>query len=69
VRGVLQESGLLEELQTAEATAVTDSTGAYVLQFLAPGTYEVSVDSTDADPQSVDVGEGEAVTGIDFVIN
>jgi hypothetical protein len=49
-----------------EVTALTQSDGTYVIQFLAPGTYDVSVDSFSADPQTVEVGEGENVTGVDF---
>jgi hypothetical protein len=49
-----------------EVTALTQSDGTYVIQFLAPGTYDVSVDSFSADPQTVDVGEGEHVEGVDF---
>lgn len=66
VRATLLDSGVLESLQTAEATGTTDSTGAYVIQFLSPGTYEVAVDNFSATPDTVEVGQSEAVTGIDF---
>lgn len=66
VRAVLQDSEVVEELQTDEATATTDENGEYTIRFLAPGTYEVSVDDFTADPQEVTVGEGEDVTGVDF---
>jgi hypothetical protein len=49
-----------------EATAVTQDDGTYVIQFLAPGTYDVQVDSFSASAQTVTVGEGQNVTGVDF---
>jgi len=49
-----------------EVTALTQSDGTYVIEFLVPGTYDVQVDSFSADPQTVEVGEGENVTGVDF---
>lgn len=52
--------------ETVEATAVTGSDGTYVIRFLAPGTYEVSVDAFSAAAQTVEVGEGEDVTDVDF---
>lgn len=68
VRAVQTQSGLMEELQTAEATAVTDAAGSYRIMFLAPGSYEVTVDNLTTEPasRSVTVGEGEDVTGVDF---
>jgi hypothetical protein len=52
--------------EVIEATAVTGDDGTYIILFLAPGTWEVSVDDFSADPQTVEVGPGEDVTGIDF---
>jgi len=49
-----------------EATAVTADDGTYVILFLAPGTWDVSVDDFTADAQTVEVGPGEDVTGVDF---
>lgn len=68
VRALLQDSGVMEELQTDEVTAVTsdDGSGSYTINFLSPGTYEVSVDDFSADPQTVTVGEAEDVTGVNF---
>jgi len=53
------------------ATAVTDENGDYAISFLAPGTYEVVVQGfTPTDPatmpRSVEVGEGQDVTDVDF---
>ena len=56
----------MEELQTDKATATTGADGKYVIRFLAPGTYDVSVDDFDATAQSVTIGEGEDKTGVDF---
>jgi hypothetical protein len=42
--------------------------GSYVLRFLAPGTYTVTVDGSAAAAQTVTVGEGQDVTGVDFSI-
>lgn len=53
--------------ETVEATAVTGEDGTYVIWFLAPGTWEVSVDDFSAAAQTVEVGDGEDVTGVDFV--
>lgn len=66
VRATLTDSDLMEELQTDEATATSGSDGSYTIHFLAPGTYDVSVDDFSAASQSVTVGEAEDVTGIDF---
>lgn len=66
VRATLTDSDLLEELQTDEATATTGSDGSYTIHFLAPGTYDVSVDDFSAAAQSVTVGEAQDVTEIDF---
>jgi hypothetical protein len=68
VRATLVESPALEELQTAEAAAVTADDGTYTLWFLSPGTYTVSVEGSAAPAQTVVVGEGEIVTGVDFAI-
>jgi len=64
VRATLQ--GTPEGEDPVEATGVTGDDGTYLIPFLAPGTYDVQVDGFSADPQEVSVGEGEAVTGIDF---
>jgi len=64
VRATLQGTPAGED--PVEATAVTGDDGTYVIRFLLPGTYDVQVDAFSADPQEVSVGEGEAVTGVDF---
>lgn len=69
VRATLQESDVLEALQTAEATAVTAADGTYTIRFLSPGTYSVAVDNTNAAAQTVVVGNSENVTGVDFAVN
>jgi len=66
VRATLVESPVLEDLQTAEATAVTADDGTYTLWFLSPGTYTVSVDGAAAPAQTVVIDQGELVTGVDF---
>jgi hypothetical protein len=65
VRARLVDPGTIDALQTAEATAVTDASGAYKIWFLAPGTYAVSVDGMTGE-QTVVVGESEDVTGVNF---
>lgn len=69
VRATLQGTPAGED--PVEATAITQDDGTYVIRFLAPGTYDVTVDAFTADPpesmpQAVPVGAGEAVTGVDF---
>ena len=69
-------SSVLEAMQTTVVTTVAEADGTYKLRFLSPGTYDVSaaatidVGGTDTEftdgPQSVSVGEGENVTGVDF---
>jgi hypothetical protein len=49
-----------------EVTAETAEDGTYLLPYLAPGIYDVQVDGFSAAPQTVEVGEGQSVTGIDF---
>lgn len=66
VRAVLQDSEAPEDLQTDEVTATTDGDGSYTIHYLAPGTYEVSVDDFSAEAETVVVEEGEDVTGVDF---
>lgn len=65
-------SSVLEEMQTTMVTAVAGADSTYKLWFLSPGTYDVSAAATiggtefTGGPESVSVGEGENVTGIDF---
>lgn len=65
-------SSVLEQMQTAMVTAVAGADSTYKLWFLSPGTYDVSAAATiggtefTGGPESVSVGEGENVTGIDF---
>jgi hypothetical protein len=66
VRGLLQSTDVPPELETPDVTALTDVDGVYKLWYLAPGTYEVSVDDFTADPQTVTVGVAEDVEDIDF---
>jgi hypothetical protein len=68
VRATLTESPELEVLQTAEATAVTAEDGSYTIWFLVPGTYTVDVDGVTVDAQTVVVGRGQAVTGVNFLV-
>lgn len=64
------DSGLMEELQTSTATALTDANGNYQIMFLAPGTYDVTVKDQTTNPLSlsVTVGDGQDVTAQDFTI-
>jgi hypothetical protein len=68
VTAALVESPVLEELQTAEATAITAADGSYTLWFLSPGTYTVSVEGVAGSARTVVVGAGETVGGVDFAI-
>jgi hypothetical protein len=68
VRAVREDTDTEDSDTTAEVTAVTGADGAYVLRFLAPGTYVVSVDGGAAASQTVTVGEGQDVTDVDFTI-
>ena len=63
----------LQPYQTREATATAAANGRYTLRHLAPGSYAVDavVDSgftTNPPIAQADIGPGEAVTGIDFVV-
>ena len=67
-------SSLLEEMQTDMVSTTAAEDGTYKLWFLSPGTYDVDAaaniggtDYTDG-PTTVDVGEGEDVTGVDFTL-
>ena len=72
VSAVLLESGVIDALQTAEATGVIDSSGTYSINFLSPGTYRVSVSASNATatPTSIDVvvADGQDVIGTDFTV-
>jgi len=63
-------AGVIEELQTKVATALTNTDGSYIIRFLAPGTYNVTVEGVTTVPgsRSVTVGEAQAVTGVNFTI-
>lgn len=76
VKALLLESGVLDALQTPEATGTSQDDGTYSILYLAPGTYEVSVievvdeeEETLAGPDTVMVGEREDVTDVDFVVD
>jgi hypothetical protein len=65
------------EMETATASAVAAEDGTYTVYFLAPGTYTVSARATiegttyplaPVAPLSVEVGDGEDVTGVDFTL-
>ena len=65
-------SSVLEAMQTTMVTTVAGADSTYTLWFMSPGTYDVSAAATIGSteftdgPQSVSVGEGENVTGVDF---
>ena len=65
------DEGVLEAYQTQAATAMTDSTGAYTLHYLVPGTYWVKVTppagaAASPDSTEVVVGLDEDVADVDF---
>lgn len=67
------DEGLLEAFQTEMATTTTGEDGSYTIHFVVPGTYTVTVETGEGlttDPESVEVsvGEGEAVTEVDFAV-
>jgi hypothetical protein len=66
VQAVLVDSPVLESLQTAAATAQTADDGSYTIWFLAPGTYTVSVEGYENLGLTVQVGESQDVSGVDF---
>ena len=65
----------VEEMETLTASTRAKEDGTYTVLFLSPGTYDVSATATidgtvypavPTAPQSVVVGDGENVTGVDF---
>ena len=65
----------VEEMETLTASTRAKADGTYTVLFLSPGTYDVSATATidgtvypaaPIAPQSVVVGDGENVTGVDF---
>jgi hypothetical protein len=68
VRALAADPGSLETFQTAVATALTDSLGAFTVNFLAPGLYTVTVDSARTSPtsRSVTVSTGAVAGAVDF---
>jgi hypothetical protein len=62
-----------EEFQSHMATAVTDSIGTYAINFVAPGTYTVTVaagDGLTTDPATLEVvvGASEDVEDVNFAV-
>ena len=75
IEAVLTNSNVpVAEMETATASAIAAEDGTYTVYFLSPGEYDVSATATiDAvgysdGPLSVDVGDGEDVTGVDFTL-
>ena len=72
VQAELLNSGVIAELQTAQASGLIQSDGSYSILFLSPGTYRVTVPATNVtaapDSKDVVVGDGEDVTGVDFEV-
>jgi hypothetical protein len=67
------DKGEVEEFQTETATTTTNADGTYALHFLVPGTYVVTVTTSEAlttAPESVevDVGAAETVPDVDFEV-
>ena len=65
------DSGVDEEFQSSIAACMSDATGAYTIFFVAPGSYNVTVGTSEGvttTPQSTEVlvGESEDVTGVNF---
>jgi hypothetical protein len=67
-------SSLLEEMQTDMVSTTVAADGTYTLWFLSPGDYDVSAAATiggtdySDGPQTVTVGDQEAVVGVDFTL-
>ena len=64
---------LVQPFQTRSGSAVTDSDGAYTIDFLPPGQYAVSVapegsDTVDPVAVGVTLGTGQDTTGVDFQV-
>lgn len=69
------DEGEVVGYQTQSATGTTGDDGTYGLYFLVPGTYEVTLSVADTLTQApspaadtVEIGPGAAVTGIDFAV-
>lgn len=68
------ESETDTEFQSWSGTAMTDAAGAYMMAYLAPGAYTLTVASSDetvsAQPESIDivVEPNDMLTGADFVL-
>lgn len=66
-------TGMLEAYQTATATAVTDSSGSYTINYLVPGSYAVDIPDSSyvSAPDSVEVtvDRDQDLTGVDLQID
>lgn len=67
------DTASLQPYQTREVTALAAANGRYTLRYLVPGSYavDVVVDSgfaTNPDLAQADIGSGDALTGVDFVV-
>lgn len=74
VTAELDDAADVEEYQTTTATATVQDNGSYTIHFLVPGDYTVTVGVEEGfvtDPESieVDVGDGEAVVDVDFLVD
>ena len=74
VRATPLGEGDIAGYQTETGTALTAEDGSYTIWFLVPGEYEVTVDldpgfASDPESHTVDLGESEDVTDIDFAVS
>lgn len=65
------DEGTVLGYQSQTGSAMTGEDGSYTIFFLVPGTYDVSVEApsgmaADPESQTVEVGDAEEVTGVDF---
>lgn len=73
VRATPLGEGDVAGYQTEVGTALTAEDGSYTIHFLVPGDYEVTVDldeglASDPESHTVELGESEDATGVDFEI-
>lgn len=62
------QQGVTGQWQSSATSDTTDADGKFRILNLRPGNYRVSLERHQADPQTVEVKDGEETDGVDFEV-